>query len=58
MHEMLTGNSPWKDETQNAVIAALRDPKPVNLSSKLTPRPRALIAGLVTRNPRKRLGSR
>jgi len=58
MHEMLTGRSPWKSETQNAVLAELRGKSPVKLSKELSPRGAAIITGLVTRNPRKRLGTR
>jgi serine/threonine protein kinase len=58
MHEMLTGRSPWKSETQNAVLAELRGKAPVKLSKELSPRAAAIISGLVTRNPRKRLGHR
>jgi serine/threonine protein kinase len=55
---MLTGRSPWKSETQNAVLAELRGKAPVKLSKELSPRAAAIISGLVTRNPRKRLGHR
>jgi len=58
MHEMLTGKSPWKSETQNAVLNELRGKTPVKLSKELSSRAAAIISGLVTRNPRKRLGSR
>jgi len=58
MHEMLTGVSPWKCETQNAVLNELRGKTPVKLSKELSSRAAAIISGLVTRNPRKRLGSR
>ena len=58
MHEMLTGRSPWKSETQNAVLNELRGKAPVKLSKELSPRGAAIITGLVTRNPRKRLGTR
>jgi len=58
MHEMLTGRSPWKSETQNAVLAELRGKSNVKLSKELSPRGNAIISGFVTRNPRKRLGHR
>lgn len=58
MHEMLTGRSPWKSETQNAVLAELRGTAPVKLSKELTARGSSIVSGLTTRNPRKRLGSR
>lgn len=58
MHEMLTGRSPWKSETQNAVLAELRGKNPVKLSKELSPRGTAIISALVQRNPRKRLGTR
>lgn len=58
MHEMLTGRSPWKSETQNAVLSELRGKAPVKLSKELSSRGAAIISALVTRNPRKRLGTR
>jgi len=58
MHEMLTGRSPWKSETQNAVLAELRSKNTVKLSKELSSRGTAIIGGLVTRNPRRRLGTR
>lgn len=58
MHEMLTGRSPWKSETQNAVLRELRSKEPVKLSPELSNHGRSIISGLVTRNPRKRLGAR
>lgn len=58
MHEMLTGRSPWKSETQQDVLAELREKAPVKLSKQLSSRGTAIISGLVMRNPRKRLGTR
>ncbi len=58
MHEMLTGRSPWRSETQKDVLDELREKTPVKLSKELSARGSAIISGLVTRNPRKRLGTR
>ena len=58
MHEMLTGNSPWKSETQNAVLAELRGSGKVKLSPELSPRAASLISALLIRQPRKRLGTK
>jgi len=58
MHEMLTGRSPWKSETQNAVLTELRGKNPVKLSKELSSRGAAIISSLVQRNPRKRLGTK
>lgn len=57
-HEMLTGHSPWRVETQNAVLRELKASTPVKLSRSLSPRAASFVGGLVIRSPRKRLGTR
>jgi len=59
LHEMLAGRSPWRSNDPADVLEVLADAsgKTVKLASDLpSANARALIGGLLTRDPRRRLG--
>jgi len=58
MHEMLTGKAPWKSLDPTDILDELRVHRPVQLSSPvLSTKAKAILGGLLTRDPKKRYGN-
>ena len=56
MYEMLTGLPPWYTKDRQKLFERLRG-APLVIPKALTPQATAIIQGLLTRNPAKRLGA-